>query len=161
MTDYQIHPMTSEQAEKIITWCYQTPYEVYDLNPEDLNGLLNPDYRYHYLLDPEGVLVGYCCYGIDAQVPGGDYACGEPQVLDVGIGMHPSLTGQGRGRGFVDAVLKYAWRSYKPDIFRVTIADFNQRSMNTFRGLGFEDRHHFISELGQLSFTQLERKAYG
>jgi len=161
MTVFQIHPMTKEQALRIITWSYQPPYGVYDLNPEDLNGLLNPDFRYHYTLDREGELVGYCCYGKDAQVPGGDYASGEPQVLDVGVGLHPDLTGQGRGRAFVAAVLNHAWHVYRPEVFRVTIAEFNRRSLQTFRNLGFEETGHFISKQSQLPFTQLERKAHG
>ena len=160
MADYQILPLSREQAEIIITWSYTPPYGVYDLKLEDLNGLLNPDYRYHHVLDLEGVLIGYCCYGKDAQVPGGDYFCGEPEVLDVGVGLAPDLTGQGLGGKFVEAILAYAWRVYRPDLFRVTVADFNQRSLNTFRKLGFEEKHYFVSEPGQLPFTQLERKAY-
>lgn len=159
MADFQIVPITRDQAERIITWSYQHPYSVYDLTPEDLGGLLNPEHRYHHILDQAGGLVGYCCYGIDAQVPGGDYSCGEPKVLDVGVGLRPDLTGQGQGRDFVRAILGYAWKVFKPEIFRATIADFNLRSMNTFRGLGFQETHHFIRELGQLPFTQLERKA--
>jgi RimJ/RimL family protein N-acetyltransferase len=160
MADYQIIPITRKQAEKIITWSYNPPYDVYDLTPEDLNVLLNPDYRYHLVLDHKGGLAGYCCYGLDAQVPGGDYSYGEPEVLDVGVGLVPDLTGQGFGSGFVGAILAYAWRVYRPDLFRVTVADFNQRSMNTFRKLGFEEKHYFVREIGQMPFTQLERKAY-
>lgn len=160
MADYQIIPITREQAEMIITWSYQPPYGVYDLDPDDLNELLKPEYRYHHVLDQAGKLVGYCCYGIDAQVPGGDYSTGEPEVLDVGVGLRPELTGLGQGGKFVRAILEYGWRVFRPEIFRVTVADFNQRSMNTFRKLGFKEKHHFVRELGQLPFTQLERKAY-
>ncbi len=160
MADYQVLPLTREQAEKILTWKYQPPYGVYDLDGEDLYELLNPDYRYHQVLNPAGELVGYCCFGKDAQVPGGDYSCGEPQVLDVGVGLRPDLTGQGQGKSFVTAVLNYGRTTYRSEIFRVTVADFNQRSINTFRNLGFRDTHHFKRELGQLPFTQLERKAY-
>jgi RimJ/RimL family protein N-acetyltransferase len=159
MIEYQIHPITREQAERIITWSYQPPYGVYDLNPDDIKGLLNPEYRYHQVMDQEGNLVGYCCYGSDAQVPGGDYSAGEPDVLDVGVGMRPDLTGQGQGGKFISAILEYAWRIYRPEVFRVTVADFNQRSLNTFRKLGFEETHHFVREMGQLPFTQLEMNA--
>lgn len=159
MADYQIIPITRDQAERIISWSYQPPYGVYDLDPEDLYELLNPDFRYHYVLDQAGELAGYCCYGLDAQVPGGDYSTGEPEVLDVGVGLRPDLTGQGRGEGFVRAILEYGWRAYRPEIFRVTVAGFNQRSLNTFRRLGFVEKGHFVRELDQLPFTQLERKA--
>ena len=160
MPDYKIFPITSEQALKIITWRYDPPYGVYDLKPEDINGLLNPEYRYHQVLDSEGDLAGYCCFGVDAQVPGGNYQRGEPEVLDVGVGMAPGRTGQGLGVGFVEAILAYAWKTFRPAVFRVTIADFNQRSMNTFLNLGFFVTGHFVREIGKMPFTQLERKAY-
>lgn len=157
VTEYQINPITREQAEKIITWSYQPPYGVYDLTPEDLKGLLTPEYRYHSVLNQQGELVGYCCYGKDAQVPGGDYSSGEPEVLDVGIGMRPSLTGQGRGAGFVRAVLEYGAVTYRPKVYRATIACFNQRSLRTFQGLGFEIKGRFERELVNIHFFQLEK----
>ena len=157
MADYQIIPITSEQAEKIITWSYQPPYGVYDLNPEDLKGLLNPDYRYHHVQDLEGLLVGYCCYGRDAQVPGGDYNLTEPDVLDIGVGMSPKLTGQGRGAAFVGAVLEYGAATYRPKVFRATIAGFNQRSLRTFQNLGFEIKGRFERDLSDMHFFQLEK----
>ncbi len=157
MADYQIIPITREKAEEIIRWNYQTPYDIYDLSPEDLEGLMNPEYRYHHVLDLEGELVGYCCYGMDAQVPGGDFSCGEPEVLDVGVGMHPGLTGQGLGANFVGAVLDYGAVCYQPKVFRVTIADFNQRSLRTFQGLGFEIKGGFVRELVDIHFSQLEK----
>jgi RimJ/RimL family protein N-acetyltransferase len=160
MPDYRIFPLTNDQALKIVTWQYDPPYEIYSLAPEDLNGLLNPDYRYHQVLDEQDSLVGYCCFGLDAQVPGGEYSRGEPEVLDVGVGLAPKLTGQGLGVGFVTAILDYAWKTYLPAIFRVTIADFNGRSLQTFLNLGFEVTGHFIREMGKMPFTQLERKAY-
>jgi len=160
MPEYKISPITSEQAQKIISWHYDPPYGVYNLKPEDINGLLNPEYRYHQILANEDVLVGYCCYGLDAQVPGGNYHRGEPEILDVGVGLAPDLTGQGLGAGFVKAILAYAWKTFRPAVFRVTIADFNQRSMITFLNQGFEVSGHFIREIGKMPFTQLERKAH-
>ena len=157
MADYQIIPISREQAEKIITWSYQPPYRVYDLNPEDLKGLLNPDYRYYCVQDQEDLLVGYCCYGKDAQVPGGNYSPGEPDVLDVGVGMSPTLTGQGSGAAFVGAVLEYGAATYRPKVFRATIAGFNQRSLRTFQNLGFEIKGRFLRDLADTHFFQLEK----
>jgi ribosomal-protein-alanine N-acetyltransferase len=66
--------------------------------------LLRPDYHYYAVHDATGVLVGFCCYGEDAQVAGGDYAA---PALDVGMGLRPDLVGQGRAHGFLQAIL--AW----------------------------------------------------
>jgi RimJ/RimL family protein N-acetyltransferase len=133
---------------------------VYNLEPEDLDALMDPVYHYHQVLDLAGNLIGYCCFGADAQVPGGEYPQDGAKFLDIGVGMHPDLVGKGLGRGFVSAVLMYASNTYEPEYFRVTIANFNQRSLKTFRKLGFVNTVHFYRMPDGMHFTQLERKAY-
>ena len=71
--EYNVFPVSEGNAREITTWRYNPPYDLYDLEPRHLAGLLNPDYRYHQVLEKNGGLVGYCCFGIDAQVPGGVY----------------------------------------------------------------------------------------
>lgn len=160
MDDFLIFPLKREQAEVIIKWSYDPPYEVYDLTPGDLEPLLVEKFRYHQVLDRSGDLVGYCCFGEDARVPGGDYAQGEPDVLDVGVGLRPDLVGQGLGQDFVRAILDFALKSYGPEIFRVTVADFNQRSLKTFHRLGFRATYNFKREPDGMPFTQLERSSH-
>jgi len=154
---YTISPLSGENARNITTWRYVTPFDLYDLTPQVLPDILNPDYYYHQVLDQNGDLIGYCCFGLDAQVPGGEYLINEPAVLDVGVGLRPDLTGEGRGHKFVSAILEFATDRFHPDRFRVTIADFNQRSLRTFRKHGFKESHHFVRELVDIPFTQLER----
>jgi len=125
VSEYTISPLSEDHAREIICWRYDPPYDLYDLEARDLVGFLNPDYRYHQVLDKDGNLVGYCCFGIDAQVPGGDYRKNEPEVLDIGVGLKPSNTGQGKGHNFVRTVLDYAATTYQPITFRATIAGFN------------------------------------
>ena len=127
------------------------------MEPRHLEGLLNPDYRYHQVLEKNGSLAGYCCYGIDAQVPGGVYLKNEPEILDIGVGLAPRLTGQGRGTAFVGQILKFGFNTYHPDKFRVSVASFNKRSLKTFQNLGFKIQESFIRELVEIKFFQLER----
>lgn len=157
---YSISPLPPENARRMIYWHYDPPYDLYDLAPEHLPGLLNPAYRYHQVLDRSGELTGFCCFGEDARVPGGEYNKGEPGVLDIGVGLKPELTGQGLGNDFVRAVLNFAENTYQPENFRVTVANFNQRSLKTFQSLGFSITHHFTRELVEVNFTQLERPVY-
>jgi RimJ/RimL family protein N-acetyltransferase len=154
---YLISPITPEDARKISTWTYDPPYDLYSLSAEDVAGFLRADFRYHRVQDDKGDLVGYCCFGEDAHVPGGDYTRGEPEVIDLGIGLRPDLTGRGKGKGFVAAVLSYAIQVFDPEVVRVTIAAFNQRSIRTFQGLGFTETHRFTRDLVKLEFIQLER----
>lgn len=154
---YSISPLTPENAQKIIDWRYGPPYDLYNMAPEHLPGLLNSDLRYHQVLDQYGELVGFCCFGEDARVPGGEYDRGEPGVIDIGVGLKPELTGKGLGKDFVEAVLDFAQVTHQPEIYRVTVAEFNQRSLNTFLGLGFCVSSCFTRELADLKFTQLEK----
>jgi len=157
--DYSIALITPEFAREITTWTYDAPYERYDMSLDYLKGLLNPNYRYHIVFDGNQTLLGFCCFGEDARVPGGTYSIIEPDILDVGVGMHPEFTGQGFGREFVGFILKFAFRTFHPESFRVTVAAFNQRSIKTFKSLGFIETHTFVHDRVKLEFIQLERPA--
>ena len=154
---YFISPLSAENARKITTWRYDPPFDLYDLGPENISGFINPEYYYHQILNENGNLDGYCCYGLDAQVPGGEYLINMPEILDIGVGMKPNLTGAGRGHKFVSAILEYARERFHPDRFRVTIADFNLRSLKTFQSLGFKIQGSFVREMVDIHFFQLEK----
>jgi len=157
--DYSIALITPEFAREITTWTYDAPYERYDMSLDYLKGLLNPDYRYHIIFDGDQTLLGFCCFGEDARVPGGTYSIIEPDILDVGVGMHPEFTGQGFGMEFVGFILKFAFRTFHPESFRVTVAAFNQRSIKTFKSLGFFETYTFVHDRVKLEIIQLERPA--
>ena len=99
-------PMTETHARSIVAWRYDPPYDIYDVSTgnaeETVQVYLDPRYAYHAILAAEGELAAYCCFGVDAQVPGGDY---DQPALDIGLGVRPDLTGQGRGGAYVRAVL--------------------------------------------------------
>ena len=160
MIEYSLTKLSPENAKMITLWRYPPPYDLYDLSERDLLGFINPDYRYHQVEDQDGLLVGYCCFGEDATVPGGDYKVGEPEILDVGVGLKPELTGKGLGKNFVRAVVDYGIINFGPEKLRVTVARFNQRSLRTFLGLGFEITRTFTRDLVEIEFCQLEKSAH-
>ena len=108
-------PMDEPSAREILTWRYEPPYDIYNANPGGadafVQALLDPAYAYHAIADECGELVGYCCFGADARVPGGDYGT---DALDIGLGMRPDLTGHGRGPVFFEAILDFARRTFAP-----------------------------------------------
>jgi RimJ/RimL family protein N-acetyltransferase len=104
--------------------------------------LHDPCYAYHAIYD-ETMLVGFCCFGEDAQVLGGDYSL--PDTLDIGLGMKPDLTGQAKGTAFLAAILAFAQRQYQPRYFRTTIAAFNRRAQRVFEKAGFLPVQRFMS----------------
>jgi len=96
---------------------------------------MDPQYAYHVLADEQGALAAFCCFGPDAQVPGGDYRL---PALDIGLGVRPDLTGQGQGSGFVSAVLEFAQRVFGPASLRVTVAEFNERALRVWKKAGLK-----------------------
>lgn len=154
-----IHPISQQDADEIVTWRYEPPYAIYSLSREDLPVLLDPENRYFVVKDESSRRIGYCCFGDEARVPGGEYDDMEPFVVDVGVGMHPGLVGKGLGAAFVAAILHYATGEFNPGRFRVSIAAFNKRSQRTFIKLGFVVTTSFDREFDGMHFVQLEREA--
>jgi RimJ/RimL family protein N-acetyltransferase len=154
---YTIHPITKQDAEEIATWQYPPPYTIYSLTAEVIPVLLDPSNQYFSVKDDDQ-LVGYCCYGPEGKVKGGQYEGSEGIFLDIGVGMRPDRVGKGEGKKFVGAILDHGFRRYKTQYFRVTIAEFNKRSLKAFQSLGFEESSRFKRAGDNLTFVQLERE---
>lgn len=150
------HHMDEISARAIHGWQYPTPYDVYNLGSGDyeetVQSLLDPQNDYHSIADERGDLVAYCCFGPDAQVPGGDYGL---SALDIGLGVRPDLTGQGQGLTYVRAVLQFARGSFEAAVFRVTIAEFNKRALRIWKKAGFRPVQTFAREPDGTSFVVL------
>ena len=152
----QFSPMDEAAARTISNWRYEAPYEVYSMDREDADQLvsafLKPEYAYHAIIDRAGALAGYCCFGADAQVPGGDY---DNPALDVGLGVRPDLTGQGLGGTFVSAVLRFARQNLVPTEFRITVAEFNKRALRVWQKVGFQPVQRFERTFDGMPFVIL------
>ena len=142
--DLTFTPMTEEFAREIVSWRYPGQYELYNSAPEDVEedvrALVKPENEYFAVWSDQYGLFGFCCYGREAQVPGGDYAA---EALDVGLGIRPDLGGQGMGHGFLEAILAFAHAQRGAVSFRATIASFNARSLRVFEKAGFVQRQSF------------------
>jgi RimJ/RimL family protein N-acetyltransferase len=153
--------MDEESAQAILAWRYPSPYDLYNLdkvNIQDaLQVFLDPEYAYYTVADGngDGGLAAFCCFGSDAQVFGGDY---RAPGLDIGVGMRPDLTGQGRGESYVNAVLDFARLMFSPDSFRVTVAEFNQRALRVWEKVGFRPVQAFLREYDAREFVVLVRE---
>jgi len=154
---FVIQPLSEHDANHIATWQYETPYSIYNPSTKDIPALLDPSNRYYSVQHESGRLFGYCCFGKDATVPGGEYTVSEPDVVDVGLGMNPELVGKGLGKVYVEAILQFAATAFEPSRFRVSIAEFNLRSQSTFLGLGFVKTNSFSREGDGMKFVQLQR----
>ena len=139
MTGLQFTPITPAEAREVLNWRYPGLPALYNPTPEELEDdievLLTPAYNYYAVRSAGGLLVGFCCYGGDAQVPGGDYSLRN--AVDVGLGMNPALIGRGLSHGFLAAILDWGRACFVPDYFRATVAAVNVRSQGMFARAGF------------------------
>lgn len=124
-------------------WAYPAPYDIYSFAyiplEEALTFFKDPGNAYFALVRDEEFL-GFCNFGWDARVEGGDYS--EP-AIDVGIGMRPDLTGRGWGQEYAHFVFEEAEKRY-PDLpLRVSVAGFNERAQRVCRKNGFSERAWF------------------
>jgi ribosomal-protein-alanine N-acetyltransferase len=159
--DFRFTPMTDSAARTIVTWRYEQPYDIYNVDPDEcesvVRSLLDPVNRYFATWSLEE-LVGFACFGPDARVPGGDYS-GE-SIVDVGLGLRPDLTGKGIGLPFVNAIIAFAAQEDRSRKLRLTVAVFNQRALRVYERAGFQAVSHFSNhqfERSETRWIQLER----
>lgn len=137
--------LEQEHALAILNWRYAPPYDYYNFDAataqEDLEYLLDSKNSFYAIVNLEGELEGYCSFGSDGRVQGGDYTA---EALDIGLGLRPDLTGQGHGRLYAQATANYGVRQYKVHQLRVTIAAFNKRAQRVWEQLGFKQVERFF-----------------
>jgi ribosomal-protein-alanine N-acetyltransferase len=146
-------PTDETSAREFLTWKYEAPYEIYNYDLANFE----KDLAYHidpvnnlYSMYHNDELIGYCSFGRDARVPGGDYS---EEAIDIGLMIKPELTGQGLGTGFVANIIQHAADAYKPSKLRVTILDSNKRAMRVWEKNGFHRTQSFQRESDNLSFV--------
>lgn len=128
-SDVRVRRLTRADAEAIATWHYPGRESTYDeLEP------VTPE-RGYWAVVRGRELVGKCCFGAPARVPGVQE---EEGILDVGYGLRPDLVGQGLGPAFVAAILDFASGEFGPRRFRLLVLDWNRRSQKVAAALGFQ-----------------------
>ncbi|KFM99824.1 N-acetyltransferase [Bacillus clarus] len=154
-----IHKLTEEEAKEINTWKYEEPYSLYSFSGsgEAIEELL--DGTYYGYCNERGELIGYFCFGENAQVPGGREAnlyVGE-DVVDIGLGMKPELTGKGMGKSFFQAGIAFTAKEFNSKMFRLSVATFNKRAIALYKNIGFQVGPIFISRGREFMLMEYER----
>ncbi|MEN8182815.1 MAG: GNAT family N-acetyltransferase [Myxococcota bacterium] len=140
----ELRPATEQNVREFAAWHYDPPYDVYDIDmtPDDAVAyFLEPGINCHSLFDGN-TMAGYCTFGHDAQVPGGNY---DTEGIDIGLGVKPELTGAGKGNRFVEAVVAHALVTFDPAQLRVTIAAGNTRALRVWSDAGFSETSRFAT----------------
>jgi ribosomal-protein-alanine N-acetyltransferase len=142
-------------ASEVATWHYEAPYDFYDLasDPHDATEVRNPAHAAHYrAVLSEG----------DERLDAFWYFDRQGDVVEVGIGLRPELTGSGLGESFLRVQLDYATSQWSPATFRLFVAAWNGRAIRLYERLGFwevgrQTRHFEL--VGEHEFIQMERTA--
>lgn len=140
--------MTEVEAREVLGWRYPPPYDVLNPSPgrleEDAAAMADLAWLYFAARDPAGRLVGFCCLGPEARVPGYPYP--EDGRADIGLGLRPELTGHGLGGSLLLAAMGLAaGLRLAPAGFRATVWAANARSRRLFERAGFRELARFQS----------------
>lgn len=146
--------LTQRQAETIAyTWHYEGDYAFYNLeaDEDDLAEFIDAEQRGQsvFAVTSDGELVGF----VSVMRP-------DAETVDIGLGMKPSLTGNGSGRAFVTSILDFVKATYAPQRITLSVAAFNVRAIRVYEACGFEQTGSFQQPTNGSTFTfiQMERQ---
>jgi [ribosomal protein S18]-alanine N-acetyltransferase len=136
MSRFAIRAMTAEDADAIAKWRYPEPYDFYDWDrdPGDLAELL----------DPTGWGVRYFAADSEQRLAGFFEFTTKDDVVEIGLGLRPDLTGHGLGGEFLRAGLEFAGARR----YALAVAAFNRRAITVYERAGFREARryeHFTS----------------
>ena len=148
--DYTFTVMTQEQAEWIAySWHYDGEYSFYDMeaDPDDLEEFLNAETRGDsvFSVTYEETLAAF----LTVELTGS-------QTADIGLGMEPGLTGQGKGMDFLQAVIEFVTLQYEVARMTLSVAAFNVRAIKVYRKAGFKDAGTFLQETNGCTYEFLK-----
>ena len=141
--------MTPSVAREIAdTWRYPEPYDFYDqtADPDDYTEFITEaSWPTHFWqVRSHKQLVGF--FSADLE----DARC------EVALGLHPLLTGAGRGLAFLEAGLTLLMPLLKPDCQVVLdVAEFNQRAVRVYQRAGFVITGRFDQDTNGATFPFL------
>ena len=153
---YSFNKMDEISASVIPGWRYDPPYDIYNLTSDDVESvvqsMLDPQNAYLSITDEQGELVAYCCFGREGQVPG---SSGTYSYWVNVLPNSPELTGRGLGQEFVNSVLDFARTTFAPCVYRVTVAEFNERALRVWEKAGFQRADRFQRDRDKRPFVIL------
>lgn len=127
---FVVEGLSIEDGMDLAMWTTPGPWAVNDSleAPE-------PDEGYWAVRDAKGQLVGYCCFGEAARVPGlGD----DRSMLDVALGLRPDLVGRGLSNVLARVVVEQARAVASGRRLRCVVAERNQPGRHAAQNAGFK-----------------------
>ncbi len=152
--DYNFVTMNKEYANEIAyDWKYDGIYSFYDMtaDEEDLIEFLNEDnWDTYYLavLNNKRELIGYYSFYFDNE------------IMWIGFGLKPELTGISLGSTFVKAGIDFLVDKlkYKKNFIMLSVAIFNKRAISLYKKIGFQSVDTYTQKTngGEYEFIKME-----
>lgn len=126
---FRVRQLTIEDGLAVASWSSPGAWHI-----EDALEAPEPDEGYWAVVDAHDDLLGFCCLGAAARVPGQP---ADEWVLDVAIGIRPQLAGRGWGGELGRAAVAYARSVALDRRVRTTVPDWNVAGRHTAALAGF------------------------
>jgi RimJ/RimL family protein N-acetyltransferase len=127
---YHVDALSIEDGMDIAMWRSPGPWAVNDALEAP-----RADEGYWAIRAGGGELVGFCCFGEAARVPG---LAPERASLDVAFGLRPDLVGRGLSAGVARAVVDHARRVAEGNRLRCVVATWNGAGRRATETAGFQ-----------------------
>ncbi|WP_101642347.1 GNAT family N-acetyltransferase [Brevibacterium antiquum] len=145
--------MTIRASHEIAdTWKYPHPYDFYDVtaDPDDYHEFVSPKLwpEVFQQIHCHGDLVGF----FSAQ------PIAEGTAFELSLGMHPSLTGNGRGLRFVNSGLAWLDDHEYQGRMVLSVASFNMRAIKVYQAAGFVKIRDYaqVTNGGTFDFVEMD-----
>ena len=142
--NFNFEKMQKKYAKEILKWHYDGKYSFYDMefDKEDLEDFLeiieNDNWdNYYVAVDEEENLIGMFTYNFNMD------------VMEIGLGLKPSLTGKGIGEHYVKAGIEYGLLElgFKGKQIKLSVANFNTRAIKVYKKIGFKEVCRYIQTI--------------
>jgi len=154
--EYNFVSMNKEYAHEIAyNWKYNDIYSFYDItaDEDDLEEFLNEEsWSDHYFvaLNEKGELVGFYSFSF------------KNEIMWIGFGLKPELTGRKLGTDFVIAGINFGVKkfNYKKSYIMLAVALFNKRAIRMYENIGFQAVENYMQKTNGAEFEFIKMRKY-
>lgn len=152
---YNFISMNKDYANEIAyNWKYDGVYSFYDMteDEEDLEEFLNENSwtdQYFAVLNDSNELVGFYSFFF------------EDEIMWIGLGLKPELTGRKIGTEFAAAGINFGIKkfNYNQNYIALAVASFNKRAIKLYENIGFQFVERYMQKTngGEFEFIKMKK----